>query len=176
MQALITYGIFETDIGTIIIGETERGLCWLGWMTNGYKGNGLDRMTNHFPAATVIQDNKRMKPAMNAIMHAWQSDDLSTIKMDIHGTDFQKSVWNALLDIPKGQVCTYGDIACAIEKPKAARAVGSAAGENPVSLLIPCHRVVQSGGKLGNYGWGTDIKEMLLKLESQHIAHGIQAA
>lgn len=176
MQPAITYGIFDTEIGSIVIGESSKGLCWLGWMTQGYKGNGLDRMKQHFPGSTFIQDDKKMKPAMTAIMDAWKNDDLSAIKMDIHGTDFQKSVWNALLDIPKGEVCTYGDIAGAIKKPKASRAVGSAVGENPISLLIPCHRVVQSSGKLGNYGWGVDVKENLLKLEAKNVAHTVKAA
>lgn len=176
MQTLITYGIFETDIGKLIIGESANGLCWLGWMTKGRKGDGLSRMKEHFPGAVLQQDDKRLKPAMNVILQAWQDDDLSSLKLDIQGTDFQKSVWNALLEIPKGSTCSYGDIASAIGKPGASRAVGTAVGDNPISLLIPCHRVVQASGKLGNYGWGADIKENLLKLEAQNITHGVEAA
>lgn len=166
MQNIITYGIFDTDIGQIIISQSDKGLCWLGWMTEGYKGNGLNRMKDHFPKADFVQDDVKTKPMMNSIMSAWYNDAPSSIPMDIHGTEFQKSVWNALLDIPKGATCTYGDIANTIQKPKASRAVGSAVGENPISLLIPCHRVVQSTGALGNYGWGVDVKENLLNLEN----------
>ncbi|MEM6780415.1 MAG: methylated-DNA--[protein]-cysteine S-methyltransferase [Pseudomonadota bacterium] len=176
MQNIITYGIFDTRIGQIVIGRSEVGLCWLGWMTEGYKGNGLNRMKEHFPKADFVQDDAKTKPIMDAIMDAWDNDDISDITMDIHGTEFQKSVWNALLDIPKGTTCTYGDVANAIQKPKASRAVGSAVGENPISLLIPCHRVVQSTGALGNYGWGVGVKENLLKLEAENVAHSVQAA
>lgn len=176
MQNIITYGIFETGIGSIVIGQSKAGLCWLGWMTQGYKGNGLERMKAYFSGAEFVQDDASMKPVMDNIISAWERNDLSFIQMDIQGTEFQKSVWQALLDIPKGEVSTYGDIANAINKPKASRAVGSAVGENPISLLIPCHRVVQSTGKLGNYGWGVDVKENLLNLETEHIAHRVKAA
>mmetsp|Transcript_22595 Transcript_22595/g.27210 ORF Transcript_22595/g.27210 Transcript_22595/m.27210 type:complete len:171 (-) Transcript_22595:303-815(-) len=159
---IITYGIFDTVIGSIVIGQSDKGLCWLGWMTNGYKGNGLERMKAHFPKSEFVQDDGKTKPMMNDILDAWEKDDLSSITLDIRGTEFQKSVWDALLQIPKGSTCSYGDIAKAIQKPAASRAVGSAVGENPISLLIPCHRVLQSTGALGNYGWGVEVKEMLL--------------
>jgi len=86
--------------------------------------------------------------------------------MEIYGTEFHKKVWNALLKIPTGRTKTYSDIAQDIGNPKAVRAVGTAVGTNPISLLIPCHRVVKSDGSLGNYGWGVEIKEMLLNIET----------
>lgn len=92
-------------------------------------------------------------------------DRLADIPLDLRGTDFQISVWQALLKIPKGQVVSYGDVANDIGSPNASRAVGTAVGENPVSLVVPCHRVVQASGKLGNYGWGVGLKEKILKAE-----------
>lgn len=81
------------------------------------------------------------------------------------GTAFQRSVWDYLLTIPYGRSCTYGDIASAIGKPGAARAVGGAVGSNPISIVVPCHRVLASGGRLGGYGGGLETKRFLLQLE-----------
>lgn len=161
----IVYGIHDTPIGQMVIGQTDKGLCWLGFMVEGYKGNGLDRMKEYFPKAEFIRQPLKTKMTLTAIMDAWYTDDLSSVPLDIHGTDFQKDVWNALLNIPKGKVKTYSDIANEIGRPNAHRAVGTAVGSNPISLLIPCHRVVQSTGALGNYGWGVDLKENLLQSE-----------
>lgn len=81
------------------------------------------------------------------------------------GTDFQKTVWRALLEIPSGNTTSYSAIAKEINRPKAWRAVGSAVGSNPISLLIPCHRVIPVSGKTGNYRWGSDRKQALLETE-----------
>ncbi|MFV0495345.1 methylated-DNA--[protein]-cysteine S-methyltransferase [Mycobacterium sp.] len=88
------------------------------------------------------------------------------IKLELRGTDFQQRVWRALLTIPYGQTRTYGEIAEQIGSPGAARAVGSANGHNPVSIIVPCHRVIGAGGKLTGYGGGLRRKQTLLDLES----------
>ncbi len=88
-----------------------------------------------------------------------------TFKYVFHGTDFQKKVWKALCDIPYGQTRSYKQIAMAIGNEKACRAVGMANNKNPISIVVPCHRVIGSGGKLVGYGGGLDIKEYLLNLE-----------
>lgn len=85
------------------------------------------------------------------------------------GTAFQKAVWKALLEIPYGQTCTYGDIARRIGNPRAARAVGMANHCNPLMIVVPCHRVVGSGGALTGYACGLDIKKFLLELEKAHV-------
>jgi len=87
--------------------------------------------------------------------------------LDLEGTEFQKSVWRALLEIPFGGRTSYGQIAAGLGRPKASRAVGSAVGANPVSLLVPCHRVLPSTGKSGNYRWGADRKLALLDAEQE---------
>lgn len=91
-----------------------------------------------------------------------------TIKLAPEGTAFQQKVWSALRAIPYGQTVSYGEIAKAIGKPKASRAVGTANGRNPISIIVPCHRVIGSNGKLVGYGGGLPIKEALLSLEEQH--------
>jgi len=166
----IVYGLHDTPIGRVVLGKSDHGLCWLGFMVEGYKGNGLDRMRGFYPEAEFVHDDRATSGLMSQVLEAWQYDRLHTIPLDLRGTDFQKSVWRALLEIPKGQVCTYGDIAKAVRRPLAARAVGTAIGENPVSLIVPCHRVVQGSGKIGNYGWGPELKRDLLLEEDVSIA------
>lgn len=87
------------------------------------------------------------------------------VPIELHGTDFQRAVWQALLDVPYGQTASYGEIARAIDRPSAVRAVGAANGANPVSIIVPCHRVIGSDGSLTGYGWGTDRKAWLLEHE-----------
>ncbi len=90
-----------------------------------------------------------------------------TLPLDLRGTPFQKSVWEALLGIPYGETRSYGDIAVAIGKPAAVRAVGLANGANPVSIIVPCHRVIGKGGDLVGYGGGLERKRALLELENR---------
>jgi len=169
-QDIIHYGIHQTFIGPVVLAKTAEGVCWFGFMVEGYKGNGLDRLKRFYPDALIVHDDEGTTELMHMILDAWELDRLDTIAIDLRGTDFQKAVWRALLDIPKGEVVTYSDIARSIGRPMAARAVGSAVGENPVSLVVPCHRVVQASGGIGNYGWGVDIKRNLLLEEDVVLA------
>jgi methylated-DNA-[protein]-cysteine S-methyltransferase len=88
--------------------------------------------------------------------------------LDLRGSDFQRQVWRALLDIPWGEVRTYGELARALGRPGASRAVGAANGQNPVAILVPCHRVVAAGGRLGGYSGGLEVKRKLLAHEAAH--------
>ena len=166
----VTYGIHETELGSIVIGQTDTGLCWLGFMVSieegAYKGDGLTRMKEYFSDASFVEDKASTFETLKDVFKAWEDDDLKSIPLDLKGTDFQLAVWDALLNIPKGQTLSYGDVANDIGKPKASRAVGTAVGDNPVSLIIPCHRVIQKSGGLGNYGWGLDLKSRLLEIEA----------
>ena len=89
-------------------------------------------------------------------------------KLEITGTDFQKSIWQELINIPYGETRTYKDIAQKINNPKALRAVGTAIGKNPFFIIIPCHRVIRSDGKMGGFAYGLDVKEKLLELEKSY--------
>ena len=93
-----------------------------------------------------------------------------TVPIKLHGTPFQLAVWQELLKIPYGETRSYKDIALAIGKPKATRAVGGANHNNPISIIVPCHRVIASDGSLGGYGGGLDIKQWLLELEKHGAA------
>ncbi len=168
-EETITYGLHETPIGQIVVAQSCKGVCWLGFMVTkeegAYKGDGFERMQEYFPKSHLMRDDEQTKELVDVIIAAWDHDTLDHIKLDLRGTEFQRSVWQALLQIPKGQVISYGDVANDIGKPKASRAVGTAVGENPVSLIVPCHRVVHSTGGLGNYGWGLDLKAKILDFE-----------
>jgi AraC family transcriptional regulator of adaptative response/methylated-DNA-[protein]-cysteine methyltransferase len=165
MQKII-YGYASSPFGVdMVIGQTDIGVCWIGFQVEGYKGNGESRMRDFFPRATFYQDQHQIESQGKYILDAWRTDRLRSVVMDIYSTPFQQKVWQALLDIPKGDAVSYGDIARQIGLPKAARAVGSAVGENPVSLIIPCHRVITASGLIGNYGWGTDLKAKILQAE-----------
>ncbi|WP_338438811.1 MGMT family protein [Synechococcus elongatus] len=93
--------------------------------------------------------------------------DPDLFRLHVYGTAFQQKVWRSLLQIPRGSRTTYRDLATAIGKPSAARAVGNAVGKNPIAYLIPCHRVVRQSGELGGYRWGCDRKQQLLAWEAQ---------
>ena len=163
---IITYGLHDTPLGQIVVAQSCKGLCWLGFMVKGYKGDGFERMQEFFPNTDFIRDDDKTQDMVDEIMEAWDQDTVADIELDLRGTEFQRSVWQALLQIPKGQVISYGDVANDIGKPNASRAVGSAVGENPVSLIVPCHRVVQASGSLGNYGWGLNLKKQILEAEN----------
>jgi AraC family transcriptional regulator of adaptative response/methylated-DNA-[protein]-cysteine methyltransferase len=100
-------------------------------------------------------------------MNIWrgQGSKKQKLKLDLYGTNFQLQVWQALLKIPNGETVTYQDVAKSIGRPKSSRAVGNAVGANPVSLLIPCHRVIRATGIIDNYGWGSPRKKLILALE-----------
>jgi methylated-DNA-[protein]-cysteine S-methyltransferase len=88
-----------------------------------------------------------------------------TVALDLHGTPFQLRCWNALIEIPYGQTCSYGDLARKVGSPNGFRAVGMANHDNPIPIIVPCHRVITSDRKLGGYGGGLEVKEKLLHLE-----------
>ncbi len=162
----ITYGFYHSPFGEMVLAQTEKGLCWLGFMTRGRKGNGYSRMKAFFPKAQLVRDDEAIEPLAMKVLTAWERGKEAKIKLDLQGTVFQKAVWQSLLKIPKGKVCSYSDVANDIKSPKAVRAVGSAVGANPVSLIVPCHRVVPMSGGVGNYGWGPKLKEKILAAES----------
>lgn len=161
----IPYGFYNSPVGEMIIAQSEAGLCWLGFMVEGRKGNGYRRMKEHFPDVSFVQDDASILSIGDRLIDLWRNGEEASVLLDLKGTEFQRAVWQALLDIPKGQVKSYGAVASDMGKPKAVRAVANAVGNNPVSLIVPCHRVLPKSGELGKYGWGADIKRSILRLE-----------
>lgn len=166
----ILYGFHPSPIGDILVAQTDVGVCWLGFVVDEDRAEPLRRMHKHWPHALFAEDFDKTKGAAAHILRIWrgEGDTSKKLKLDLHGTNFQIQVWQALLKIPTGGVVSYQDVANALGDPKASRAVGTAVGSNPISLLIPCHRVIQKSGIVENYGWGTPRKKILLALEVEN--------
>jgi len=163
----ITYGLCSSPFGEMVVAQSAQGLCWLGFMVDGGKGDGFSQMRARFSGAEFVRDDAAVACVAQDILNAWEGGAKADIALDLAGTAFQQKVWRSLLKIKKGQVRTYSDIANDIGRPKAARAVGSAVGANPVSLLVPCHRVVPVAGGVGHYLWGPALKAQILAAEGQ---------
>jgi AraC family transcriptional regulator of adaptative response/methylated-DNA-[protein]-cysteine methyltransferase len=159
----IQYSFAESPFGNLIVASTNKGICHMAFADD--KDIALAELKLQFPNARykqmvdLIQQN-----ALFIFNHDWQK--LHEIKLHLKGTPFQLKVWETLLKIPLGKLATYGTIAKEIHSPKASRAVGSAIGDNPVAYLIPCHRVIQSTGNIGEYHWGSIRKTAMIGWEA----------
>ena len=156
----------SSPIGELILGVGGQGCCLIEFADRSdlrKTGPGGGRRFN----LRVTDREHRLLDRVAGELDEYFSGQLNTfsVPLDFRGTPFQKAVWQALLSIPYGETSTYGEVAGRIGKPSASRAVGGAVGSNPVSVLIPCHRVIQTGGSLGGYGGGLWRKEFLLSLE-----------
>lgn len=165
----IHHGFHPTPLGDMLIAQTDRGICWLGFVVDGDHTEPLRRLRAYWPLADMMEDRDITAPSARRIMGAWRGGvggEDARLALHLFGTNFQIQVWQALLKIPSGAAVSYRDIAEHIGKPAASRAVGGAVGANPVSLLIPCHRVLRQSGIIENYGWGTARKTLILALEA----------
>lgn len=167
----IVYGVYASVLGNVIIAKTEKGVCWLGFMMEGSENHCVSRIAQHWPEAIFMRDDQAIISEAHNLMRIWagQGDAVKKLKLDLYGTNFQLQVWQALLRIPCGKTLTYQNIANDMGRPKSSRAVGNAVGANPVSLLIPCHRVIRASGIIDNYGWGSPRKKLLLAMEAKAI-------
>lgn len=156
----ICHGWQDSARGPVHIGLSRKGICWIGLETRDGRAESEHRLRAWWPAARFAAQEGNF-PDIDALDPG--------MPLDLHGTAFHLRVWRALAQVPQGQTCTYGDLARAIGAPSAFRAVGGAVGANPVSLLIPCHRVLPSGGSVGNYGWGPEVKRVLLAGEGVKV-------
>jgi len=156
------FGTEPTSLGMITLIGAGDNICYLGFDEK----KSIERCLKFFPKADISINQKQATKIIKKIIGIWEGKSSDILTVVINGTDFQKAVWVALMKIPSGHTVSYGTIAEYIGKPKAFRAVGTAVGANPVSLFIPCHRVVQKSGKVENYGWGDAMKQKILKAES----------
>lgn len=163
---LINYSFAECPFGNIIVASTKIGICHLAFFD--HTETALLKLKESFPKASYRQVvDTHQQNALFIFRHDW--GQLEKIKLHLVGTSFQLKVWEALLKIPMGCLSTYGSIANGIGNPKAARAVGTAIGSNPVAYLIPCHRVIQSSGNIGGYMWGTTRKSAIIGWEASKV-------
>ena len=162
----INYSFFESLFGNLISASTEKGVCYIAFENDQLKA--FSDLKLRFPNADFAEkEDDFQRNALSIFNEDW--GNLETIKLHLKGTDFQLKVWESLLKIPMGKLSTYGNLAQEVGSPKASRAVGTAIGSNPVAFLIPCHRVIQSSGKIGGYMWGSDRKQLMIGWESAKI-------
>lgn len=160
---LLNYSFSTSSFGNILLASTTKGICFLSFY-DANKEEILERLKSKFQDAyfenrTDSFQEKALKIIQNPLKV------LPTLPIHIEGSEFQLSAWKALLKIPIGKLTTYGELANSIGKPKASRAIGTAIGKNPIAYLIPCHRVVQTSGKIGGYMWGSTRKRVLIGWE-----------
>jgi len=157
----IRYGWYQSPFGEALAMGTERGLCGLAFAAEIGRDAAMADLCARWPEAAFVEDAQAIAPWVAAAFSGRGEARLHMI-----GPPFGIKVWEALLAIPSGHVTTYSEIARAIGHPRAVRAVGSAVGRNPVSLLIPCHRALRKSGGLGGYHWGLPVKRAMLARES----------
>ncbi len=162
----INYSYAETPFGNILIASTAKGICYMAFADD--EAQALKELQDIFPNAQYQQMTDILQQsALQIFSYDWNNHD--KIKLHLKGTDFQLKVWEALLKIPTGKLASYGSIAAQLQAPSASRAVGSAVGDNPIAFLIPCHRVIQSGGALGQYHWGCTRKAAMIGWEAAQV-------
>jgi AraC family transcriptional regulator of adaptative response/methylated-DNA-[protein]-cysteine methyltransferase len=160
----IRYVVADSPLGPLLIAATSKGICRLTFSED---RSALER---RFPHATILPDDGAIAPWVEGALKAIETPaEAPEIPVDVRGTAFQEAVWRELRRIPLGETRSYADIAAAVGKPGAVRAVGTANGSNPVSVIVPCHRVIRSDGSLGGYGGGLDNKKKLLAAEGHSL-------
>lgn len=180
----LRYGYHPSPFGEALIVATERGLAGLGWVDDkagpgradgdgkpaGGRVGALADMVRRWPNAAYVEDQPGTAALAARIFHPGQWQEDQPLRVVLIGSDFEVRVWEQLLHIPVGKATTYGAIAARIGKPKAARPVGAAVGRNPLSFVVPCHRVLGSTGGLTGYHWGLTRKRAILGWETGIVA------
>jgi AraC family transcriptional regulator, regulatory protein of adaptative response / methylated-DNA-[protein]-cysteine methyltransferase len=165
----VFFGFHPSPFGSALVMATERGLAGLAFADPGEERAALADMKARWPRATYVENSARTAAVARRIFDPtqWQQD--KPLRVVLIGTDWEVRVWETLLQIPMGRLTTYSDIASKIHKPAAARAVGAAVGKNPVSFVVPCHRVVGKSGDLTGYHWGITRKRAMLGWEAGQV-------
>lgn len=167
----MSYGFHPCPFGLAVIVATDRGVCGLGFCdaTTAEEGSpALDDLMRRWPAAEFTAAPERTAPIVKSIFAPAQSRG-KPLDLVMIGSDFEIRVWDALLKIPAGRACTYSDIARHLGQPKASRAVGAAVGRNPISFVVPCHRVLGKSGNVTGYHWGVTRKRAIIGWEKGQL-------
>lgn len=159
----IDFRWISTPFGRALIGNTSTGICYLQFHKE--ELNGAEKIRLQYPLAQLTERNHPHQLHVEELLSG-NMNPFQLIYVHLKGTPFQLAVWQALADIPAGQITTYGGIATKMGKTTASRAIGNAIGRNPIAYLIPCHRVIHTGGLLGAYRWGVHRKSAMIAWES----------
>jgi AraC family transcriptional regulator of adaptative response/methylated-DNA-[protein]-cysteine methyltransferase len=163
---VIRYGFHASPFGTALVMATDRGLAGLAFADEGEQNSALADMTRRWPRADYVEDFAATAQLARRVFHPHNWRPETPLRIVLIGSDFEIRVWEALLTVPFGTATTYSDLARRIERPRAARAVGAAVGRNPVSFVVPCHRVLGRSGSLTGYHWGLTRKRAILGWEA----------
>lgn len=159
----------RTEIGKLVLGSFHGKLCLVGFRHGKARNAADDRIKKGLEAEFVEQDDEVLERTRKQLdEYLGGSRKEFDIPLLVVGTDFQKSVWNALMEVPYGATSTYLQLAKDVDNRKAVRAVGNAVGANPISIVVPCHRIIGCDGELVGYGGGLCAKKRLLKLEQSN--------
>lgn len=160
----IHYGVQSSPFGACLIGSTARGVCWMSFHDDRDAQEGLDQLAKTWSQAALIRSDTSSAQWRDRIF-APSKSGVRRLPLLLRGTNFQLKVWEALVRVPPGFVCSYGDLARWIGMPTAARAAATAVAANPIAYLIPCHRVIRSVGGMGGYRWGPGRKRAMIGWE-----------
>ena len=162
MEIQFTTG--ESALGSVLVATTAKGVCAVSLRES--EAGAEEYLRARFPKAEIRRDDAPLKRALDTVRERIAGRNFDDVlPLDLQGTDFQREVWNQLLAIPAGSTRSYLDVAQAINRPKATRAVAQACGANPVAVVVPCHRVVMSDGSIGGYSGLPGVKKALLTAE-----------
>jgi AraC family transcriptional regulator of adaptative response/methylated-DNA-[protein]-cysteine methyltransferase len=161
----IVYGVSDSPFGQLIVARSPRGICYLGFLVDESEAVCVQRIFVKWPKAEFVRDDAAIADDANRVIEICMGRGRDSLSLHLFGTNFQMAVWQALLRIPSRHFVSYEGLGAAIGRAQSPRAIGNAVGANPVSLLIPCHRVIQKSGVLNNYGWGSARKKALLAIE-----------
>ncbi|HMG79838.1 MAG TPA: bifunctional helix-turn-helix domain-containing protein/methylated-DNA--[protein]-cysteine S-methyltransferase [Xanthobacteraceae bacterium] len=165
----VFFGFHPSPFGSALVMATERGLAGLAFADPGEERAALADMKARWPRAAYVEDSARTAVVAKRIFDQSQWQESQPLRVVLIGTDWEVRVWEALMQIPMGRLVTYSDIAGKVRSPAAARAVGAAVGKNPVSFVVPCHRVVGKSGELTGYHWGITRKRAMLGWEAGQV-------
>jgi AraC family transcriptional regulator, regulatory protein of adaptative response / methylated-DNA-[protein]-cysteine methyltransferase len=174
-SVVIRFGTADSPFGSTFIAQTARGLCRLGFVDTDGEAQEREALERAWPEATFVRDDAQ---AQQMAQQIWSESAPRTrsrrpnkpLALTVRGTNFHVQVWRALLELGANELTTYGDLAAKLGVPKAARAIGTAVGANPIGFIIPCHRVLRAGGALGGYRWGLARKQAVLSWERMQLA------
>jgi len=161
----IRYGFTSSPFGLCLIGVTDRGVCWLAYPDENERSEAVEELHENFCSAELREDPAAMARWRDRIFSSPESRFTEPLPVLLTGTNFQLKVWEALLRIPAGGLCSYADLAGLMGRPTATRAVASAVAANHIAFLIPCHRVIRSKGEFGRYRWGAARKRAIVGWE-----------
>ena len=166
----IKYGFHPSPFGECLLATTDRGICGFFFIKNRDRKDPLTELRYFWQQAEIVEDPQASRKLIDRIFNPSFANTSTPLHLILNGTNFQIKVWEALIKIPFGAVVSYEDVAIQVGLPGATRAVGSAVGKNPISFIIPCHRVIRKTADFGNYGGGIARKKAILGWEAAHLS------